>query len=98
MDFYIDLLHQQAPQLLKTSNILCLDAYFSKHNYVAAATACGFTLVSRLRNDTVLRYLYHDGKTGKRSRPKTYDGTVDKNHPCPGVFTSFQTKDGLTAY
>lgn len=103
MGFYINLLRQQAPQLFKTSNILCVagtpgDAYFSKHDYVTAATSCGFTLVSRLRNDAVLRYLYQGDKTGKKGRPKTYDGTVDKNHLCPGVFTSFQAKDGLTAY
>lgn len=98
MGFYISLLHQQAPQLLQTSNILCVDAYFSKHNYVTAATACGFTLVSRLRNDVVLRYLYEGEKTRKRGRPKTYDGIVDKNHLRWEVFTSFQTRDGCTAY
>lgn len=98
MGFYIHLLHQQAQQLLKISSILCVDAYFSKHNYVTAATACGFTLVSRLRNDAVLRYLYQEKKTGKRGRPKTYDGTVDKTHLRSDVFTSFQTENGLTAY
>lgn len=98
MGFYIHLLHQQSQQLLKISNILCVDAYFSKHDYVAEATVCGFTLVSRLRNDTVLRYLYQGNKTGKRGRPKTYQGMVDKHQLHSDVFTSFQTQDGLIAY
>lgn len=98
MGFYINVLHQQAQQLLKISNILCVDAYFSKHQYVTTATSCGFTLVSRLRNDAVLRYLYQGKQMGKRGRPKTYDGTVDKQHLRSDVFTSFQTQDGLTAY
>jgi hypothetical protein len=98
MDFYVNLLHQQAPQLLKISSILCVDAYFSKNKYANAATDCGFTLVSRLRNDTVLRYLYQGSKTGKRGRPKTYEGTVDKNHLSSDVFTSFQAQDGLMAH
>ncbi|MEQ9442884.1 MAG: hypothetical protein RIG62_27850 [Cyclobacteriaceae bacterium] len=58
MDFYISLLRQQAKPLLTVSNVLCVDAYFSKYEYVKAATACGFTVVSRLCNDAVLRYLY----------------------------------------
>lgn len=70
MDFYIRLLQQQAKHLLKVSNILCVDAYFSKYEYVKAATACGFTVVSRLRNDAVLRYLYTGSKTGQRGRPR----------------------------
>ncbi len=98
MSFYINLLRKQAKHLLKITNMLCVDAYFSKHDYVAAAIACGFTLVSRLRNDAVLRYLYQGSKTGKRGRPKTYDGIVDKHCPRKDVFQGFVTEDGITAH
>ena len=98
MDFYIKLLQQQAKQLLKVSNILCVDAYFSKYEYVKAATECGFTVVSRLRNDAVLRYLYTGSKTGQRGRPKTYDGVVDKHNLRTDVFEQFITPQGLVAY
>lgn len=98
MDFYIRLLQQQAQHLLTVSNILCVDAYFSKYEYVKAATACGFTVVSRLRNDAVLRYLYTGGKTGQRGRPKTYDGIVDKYNLRADVFEQFVTSQGLVAY
>ena len=98
MDFYIRLLQQQAKHLLKVSDILCVDAYFSKYEYVKAATACGFTVVSRLRSDSVLRYLYTGGKTGQRGRPKTYDGVVDKHNLRADVFEQFITPQGLVAY
>lgn len=98
MDFYIRLLEQQAKHLLKVSNILCVDAYFSKYEYVKAATACGFTVISRLRNDAVLRYLYTGSKTGRRGRPKTYDGLVDKHNLRADVFEQFITPQGLVAY
>jgi len=75
-----------------------VDAYFSKHDYVEAAIGCGFTLISRLRNDAVLRYLYTGEKTGKRGRPKTYAGTVDKHAPRLDVFTCFETEQGSAAY
>jgi hypothetical protein len=98
MDFYIALLEELSGQLLKISKVLCVDAYFSKHEYVAAATACGFTLVSRLRNDAVLYYLYPGPKTGKRGRPKTYEGKVDKKSLRPEVFQGFETEQGTLAY
>lgn len=98
MDFYISLLRELSKELLKISQVLCVDAYFSKHDYVAAAIDCGFTLVSRLRNDTVLYYLYTGQKTGKRGRPKIYDGQVDKKSPRPEVFQRFETEQGVVAY
>ena len=97
MDFYIALLRELSGQLLKISKVLCVDAYFSKHDYVAAAIACGFTLISRLRHDTVFYYLYTGQKTGKRGRPKTYDGKVDKKSPRLEVFQRFETH-GTVAY
>lgn len=98
MDFYISLLRKQAKNLLKVSHMLCVDAYFSKYNYVKAATGCGFTLVSRLRNDAVLRYLYTGSSTGKKGRPKTYDGLVDKHPLRKDVFECFVTDQDLIAY
>lgn len=98
MDFYIALLQELSGQLLKISKVLCVDAYFSKHSYVAAALECGFTVISRLRNDTVLYYLYIGEKTGKRGRPKVYDGKVDKREPRADVFERFQTADGTAPY
>ena len=98
MAFYIRLLERQAEQLLGVSHILCVDAYFSKCEYVKAATAYGFTVISRLRNDAVLRYLYTGNKTGRRGRPKTYDGLVDKHQLRTDVFEQFFTPEGLLAY
>lgn len=98
MDFYISLLRELSAELLKISKILCVDAYFSRHDYVAAALACGFTLISRLRYDAVLYYLYTGPRAGKRGRPKTYDGKVDKQAPRAGVFERFETADGTVAY
>lgn len=98
LDFYISLLRELSGELLKISQVLCVDAYFAKHDYVAAALDCGLTLVSRLRNDAVLYYLYTGQQTGKRGRPKTYDGKVDKQAPRSDVFTRFETEPGAVAF
>ncbi|CAN5781610.1 transposase [soil metagenome] len=98
MEFYISLLREQAAGLLQISQVLCVDAYFSKRAYVDAATACGFTLISRLRSDAVLPYLHTGTRTGQRGRPRTYDGTVDRGALREEVFTGFRTGEGTVAY
>lgn len=37
----------------------------------------GFHLVSRFRSDAAMMYLYTGGHTGKKGRPKEYDGKID---------------------
>lgn len=53
------------------------DAYFSKKPVVDAVLASGLHLISRLRDDNVLRYKYTGVPTGKRGRPKELNGKVD---------------------
>lgn len=39
----------------------------------------GFTVISRLRNDSLLYYPTTKERTGKRGRPSVYDGKIDLN-------------------
>lgn len=41
----------------------------------------GFHLVSRFRSNAVLYYLYQGAPTGKKGRPKVYDGKIDTKKP-----------------
>lgn len=52
------------------------DGYYAKFKFLDAVEAEGFTVVSKLRKDCDLRYVY-EGMHGKRGRPKKYDGKVD---------------------
>jgi hypothetical protein len=63
-------------QLLSISKDMVADAYFSKHGFVTVLTANGFDVISRLRDDTDLLYLYTGVQKGGRGRPKVYDGKV----------------------
>ncbi len=76
MEWYIKLFQTHCSNLQKISSILAVDAYFSKKDYVDAVVVEGMTVVSRLRYDARMRYLYQGEKTGKAGRPKTYDGKV----------------------
>ena len=64
-------------QLLGISDILVGDCLFASYNFVTGASKLGFNVVSRLRDDAVLQYLYTGPRKAGRERPKELDGTVD---------------------
>ena len=75
--WYISVLKRHRDQLLKITDRLVADAAFSVRTFVDGLLPIGFHLVSRLRNDAVLYYLYDGKPTGKRGRPRVYDGKID---------------------
>ena len=62
-------------QELGVSTIVA-DGYYAKFKFLDAVESEGLTVVSKLRKDCDLRYVYK-GMHGKRGRPKKYDGKVD---------------------
>ena len=56
--------------------ILVGDGYYAKAQFMEVITASGLTLVSKLRRDCDLRYVY-EGLQGQRGRPRKYDGKVN---------------------
>ncbi len=77
LDFYTRKILERKEQLIKVSTHLVADAYFSKKNFVKALTGCGFEVVSRLRDDANLRYLFSGKQPNKRGRKKDYDGKIN---------------------
>jgi hypothetical protein len=78
VDHYADLVIDRASELEKISKILVCDGYFCKKKYVDKV--CDYTnleLISRLRDDANLKYLYKGPQKGGRGRPRKYDGKID---------------------
>ena len=73
-------------QLLGISDILVGDCLFASNNFVTGAIRLGFNVVSRLRDDAVLQYLYTGPRKSGRGRPKELDGVVDINNLREDVF------------
>jgi hypothetical protein len=77
LQFYTRILVERAAELLKISNIVVADAFFSKETFVSKMLSAGFHLVSRLRNDAVLNYIIERQSNGKRGRPRSVGQRVD---------------------
>lgn len=75
--WYARILKERKDALLAISPLLVCDAWFSKKPFVDAVLSMDMHLISRLRDDADLRYLYQGAPTGKKGRPKKYAGKID---------------------
>jgi len=99
LGYYAELIIKQKDALLLISKILVLDAFFSKKPFVDKITQqTDFQMVSRLRNDSVLRYLCTEKPTGKRGRPKKFAGKIDLKNIDKSYFTLLDSNDEYTVY
>lgn len=86
LTYYASLVTDNAQKFKEFSDYLAADAYFSKQPFVDAVLSSGLHFISRLRDDSVLRYLYCAQPTGKKGRPKKFDGNVAIKNPDTNYF------------
>ncbi len=78
IDHYAGVIIDRAKQISPLSNYLAVDGYFSKKSFIDQITSSTkLHLISKLRSDANLRYLYKGPKRPGRGRPKKYDGKVN---------------------
>lgn len=77
LSFYSQTLISRRQELQQISTLLLVDAYFAKQPFIDAMIQTGFTVITRLRKDARLRYLYTGPKRKGRGRPQKYDGRID---------------------
>jgi len=76
MDQYLYHLEAVRPHLPPQVRYLAVDGAYAKEGFVRGAVDCQFDVISKLRGDANLRYLY-TGEQKTRGRPRKYDGKVD---------------------
>jgi hypothetical protein len=75
--YYARQITSRSEKLKKISSLIAADAFFAREPFVTALVEQDFHLVTRLRKDLFMRYLYHGPKRKGRGRPKQYDGRID---------------------
>jgi len=76
-EYYAKVILERKEALQEVSKILLADAYFSKRTFVDPLVMDGFTLISRLRNDADLKYLYNGAQKKGKGRPRKHDGKIN---------------------
>lgn len=74
-DWYVGHFIQDAPCLPPSVRYVAADGYYAKKKFTDGVTDTGYHLVSKLRHDADLRFLYA-GNRKPKGRPKIYDGKV----------------------
>lgn len=77
VDWYLFALKQKREELIKISKYFVADAWFAKSTFVDGLKELDFHLISRFRDDAHLMYLFQGEPTGKKGRPKCFDGKID---------------------
>lgn len=76
IDFYAGQLRTVAPEILKYTRKGLFDGYYAKKKFVDEVVGLGFVMISKLRSDANLNYLYEGTPSGERGRPRKYDGKL----------------------
>ena len=74
---YIAVIKRYRKELLKVTDIVVADAFFSIRPFVDGIKEQGFHLVSRFRDTASLYYVYTGPRSNKPGRPKTLDGKIN---------------------
>ena len=97
-DWYGQVINQRKETLCSISKYIVADAWFSKKPFTDKIISMGMHLISRLRDDADLQYLYKGKTTGKKGRPKKYDGKIDHTNIRKDYFKLVSKNDDATIY
>jgi len=97
-DWYANIITSRKESLSSISNILVADAWFSKKKFADAILSADMHLISRLRDDANLMYIYKGKPTGKKGRPKKYIDKIDNDNIDKKYFTLIKQDEGSTIY
>jgi Transposase DDE domain. len=77
IDWYLLVLKSMREKLQRASRYVVADAYFAKSKFACGIQELGFDLICRFRDDAVLFYPTREEPTGRKGRPKVYDGKIE---------------------
>ena len=97
-DWYAGVISDRKETLMGISKYLVADAWFSKKPFTDQIVALEMHLISRLRDDADLKYLYQGPITGKKGRPRKYDGKIISNDIDKEYFRFIFSNEEETVY
>ncbi len=98
VDWYANIITSRKDSLSAISNIAVADAWFSKKKFIDQLIMAKMNLISRLRDDADLLYLFHGEQSSGKGRPKKYDGKIIHNNINKNYFNLVEQNDKSTIY
>lgn len=99
MDHYVNVILWSAEAIEKMSKYLAVDAYFAKQTFISPImTKTNLSIITRLRNDADLRYLYTGAQSQGRGAPRKYAGKINLKDPDLSHFSLQYEDDEVRIY
>ena len=98
LSYYANLVVENAEKFKEFTDYMVADAYFSKKPFADAVRLAGMHLISRLRDDSVLKYKYNGEPTGKKGAPRKYTGKVDVKNLDTNYFSMDLCNEDIQIY
>jgi len=98
LSYYAALVDRRSSEILKVSNKLVVDAYFSRKPFVDKVLATGLTIISRFRNDVALRYPYCGPHPKRRGAKTKFQGKFNSLDLDESYFTCCIEEDSYRVY
>lgn len=77
VNHYVSLVIERKEKLISFSTYLAVDGYFAKKEFInPIMNQTELQVISKMRSDANLHYIYRGESTGLRGRPKTLDGKI----------------------
>lgn len=74
---YVSVIKKHLRQIKELTRYLAVDGYFMKKEFIAPLVKEGLHVITKMRQDANLKYLYKGPQQKGKGRPKTYDGKVE---------------------
>jgi hypothetical protein len=82
VNHYASLVIERKDALVSFSRYLAVDGYFAKKEFIKPITEqTTLEIISKMRSDANLYYIYQGEPSGKKGRPKTLDGKINITNP-----------------
>lgn len=99
IDWYAAQIVERAPQLQTFSNYLIYDGAAAKHKFLdPICDQTDLHVISKLRKDANLRYLYTGAQRPGPGHPKWYDGKMNCQHPDLSRFERCYADEEVTVF
>jgi len=98
LSYYANLVVENVEKFKAFSIYMVADAYFSKKPVVDKFIEAGLQFISRLRDDSVLFYKYKGLPTGKKGKPRQYNGRINVHKLDFNYFTTDKVAPEIEIY
>ena len=99
VDHYAEVIVERAQSISRLSAYLVVDGYFAKQKFVdPVESKTQLHIVSKLRKDANLKYLYKGPKREGKGRPKKFDGKVNTKQIDKSKFECLHQDEQIRVY